>query len=160
MTTRLLMHHVSCNFLVKHQITHVTQPPYSANLALCDFWLFPKLKSPLKGKRFQTISEIQANMMGRLLVTGRTVWGPKVPTLKRTVVLSLTYIQCFLHLVSSSVNVSIFHCAWVDTFWTGLYILKFCFYSFPRRPAGCARAGCASLAQGPWAPDAGETLKT
>ena len=27
------------------------------DLAPCDFWLFPKLEPPLKGKRFQTISE-------------------------------------------------------------------------------------------------------
>ena len=31
---------------------------------------------------------------------------------------SLSYIQCFLYLVSSSINVSIFHITWLDTFWT------------------------------------------
>ena len=77
--------HASClrqNFLVKHQITQVTQPPYSPDLAPCDFWLFPKLKSPLKGKRFQTVDEIQENATGQLMENGRTVWGPKVPTLR------------------------------------------------------------------------------
>jgi len=39
-------------FLVKHHITQVCQPHYSPDLAPCDFWLFPKLKSPLKGRRF------------------------------------------------------------------------------------------------------------
>jgi hypothetical protein len=29
----------------------VCQPPYSPDLAPCEFWLFPKLKSPLKGRR-------------------------------------------------------------------------------------------------------------
>ena len=38
------------------------------NLVPCDFWLFPKLKSPLKGKRFQTMNEIQDKMMGQLMV--------------------------------------------------------------------------------------------
>ena len=38
-----------------------------------DFWLFPKLKSPWKGKRFQTINEIQENTTGQLMVVGRTV---------------------------------------------------------------------------------------
>ena len=52
------------SFLVKHQITQVTQPPYSPDLAPCHFWLFPKLKSPLKRKRFQTISKIQENKTG------------------------------------------------------------------------------------------------
>ena len=61
------------SFLVKHLITQVTQPPYNPDLAPCDFCLFPKLKSPLKGKRFQTIDEIQENMTGQLIVIGRTV---------------------------------------------------------------------------------------
>ena len=46
--------HTSClaqSFLAKHQIIQVIQPPYSPDLVLCNFWLFPKLKSPLKGKR-------------------------------------------------------------------------------------------------------------
>ena len=58
---------------MKHQITQVTQPPYSPDLAPCDFGLFPELKSPLKGKRFQTINEIQENTMGQLMAMGRTV---------------------------------------------------------------------------------------
>ena len=74
--------HLMQNFLVKHQITQETQTPSSPDLAPCNFWLFPKLKSPLKGKRFHTINEIQENMMRQLMAIGRTVWGPKVPTLK------------------------------------------------------------------------------
>ena len=83
-------------FLVKHQIIQVTQPPCSPGLAPCDFWPFPKLKSPLRGKRLQTISEILENMTGQLMVTGRTVWGPRVPTLKGTEA-SLSYVPCFLY---------------------------------------------------------------
>ena len=77
MTTHPLMYHVSCGlfaeFLVKHQITQVTQPHYKPGLAPCDFWLFPKLKSPLKGERFQTTDEVQENMTGQLMAIGRTV---------------------------------------------------------------------------------------
>ena len=71
--------HASClvqRFLAKHQISQVTQPPYSPDLVSCDFLLFLKLKSPLKGKRFQTINEIQENMMGQLMMTERAVWVP------------------------------------------------------------------------------------
>ena len=99
--------HLVQSLLAKHQISQVTQPPYSPDLALWDFWLFPKLKSPLKGKRVQTISEIQENTTGQLMAFERTVWGPKVPTLKGTEA-SLSYVQCSLYLVSSSINVSIF----------------------------------------------------
>ena len=56
--------------------------PYGPDLATCDFWFFAKLKSPLKGNRFQTIDEIQETTMGQLIVIGRTMWVPKVPTLK------------------------------------------------------------------------------
>ena len=66
-------------FFVKHQITQVTQPRYSLDLVPRDFWLFPKLKSPFKGKRFQTVDEIQENTTGQLMVIGRTVWGTPNP---------------------------------------------------------------------------------
>ena len=72
--------HLVQSFFVKYQITQVTQLPYSPNLAPCDFWLFPNLKSPLKRKKFLTIGEIQENTVGQLIVIGRTVWGPKLPT--------------------------------------------------------------------------------
>ena len=90
--------HASClvQFLTKYQITQVTWPPSSPDVAPWDFWLFPKLKSPpLKGKRIQTIDEIQNNTMGQLMVIGRTVWGPKVPNLKGTEA-SLSYVQYLL----------------------------------------------------------------
>ena len=86
------------------------------SLAPCDFQLFQKLKSPLKGKRFQNIDEIQEYTTGQVMAIGRTVWGPKVPTLKGTEA-SLSYVQCFLSLGSSSINVSVFHITWLDTFW-------------------------------------------
>ena len=65
-------------------------------------------------ERFQAIDEIQENMTGQLMAIGRTVWGPKVPTLKRPEA-SLSYAQCFLYLVSLK-SVSIFHIIWLDTF--------------------------------------------
>ena len=48
-------------------ITQVTHPPYCPDLAPCDFWFFPKLKTLLKGKRFQTINEIQGNRREQLM---------------------------------------------------------------------------------------------
>ena len=44
--------------------------------ALC-LLAFPKPKITFERERFQTVSEIQENVMGQLMVTGRTVWGPK-----------------------------------------------------------------------------------
>jgi hypothetical protein len=53
--------------LAKHHITQVCQPPYSPDLAPCDFWLFLKLKMPLKGRRFQTANEIKENATRQLM---------------------------------------------------------------------------------------------
>jgi hypothetical protein len=41
----------------------IPHPPYSPDLAPCDFFLFPKMKFKLKGLRFDTIfiEEIQAD---------------------------------------------------------------------------------------------------
>jgi len=41
-------------------MTVVPHPPYSHDLAPSYFFLFPKLKMKLKGRRFQTLEEIQA----------------------------------------------------------------------------------------------------
>ena len=132
MTMHLLMHQVSCSFFVKHQITQVTQPLSSPDLAPCDFWLFPKLKSPLKGKRFQNTDETQENMMGQLMAIPTKDFAESFEQWKRhwqncvrsqgayfegdwgVIVLRTMF------LVSSSINVSIFHSIWLDTFWTEL----------------------------------------
>jgi histone-lysine N-methyltransferase SETMAR len=53
---------VVARFLTRKQITVLHHPSYSPDLAPAYFFLFPKLKSQLKGKRFQDISTIQANV--------------------------------------------------------------------------------------------------
>ena len=42
------------------------QPPYSSDLAPCDFFLFPRLKRPMKGRRFATIEEIKTESLREL----------------------------------------------------------------------------------------------
>ena len=44
--------HVIQDFLAKNGMPLVRQAPYTPDLAPCDFWLFPTLKTTLKGKRF------------------------------------------------------------------------------------------------------------
>lgn len=58
--------HLIQNFLTKHSTPVVRQPPYSPDMAPCDFWLFPKLKMPLKGTRFQTREDIMQNATDHL----------------------------------------------------------------------------------------------
>jgi len=54
------------SYLAKHQTSVVPHPPYSPNLTPADFFLFPKLKTTLKERRFQTIEEIQENAIREL----------------------------------------------------------------------------------------------
>ena len=44
--------HVIKNFLAKNNTALVRQPPYTPDLAQCDFWLFSKLKTTLKRRDF------------------------------------------------------------------------------------------------------------
>jgi hypothetical protein len=39
---------------------------YSPDLAPCDFFLFPRLKSTLKGRQFQDVTQIQINTTWQL----------------------------------------------------------------------------------------------
>jgi transposase len=41
-------------------------PPYSPDLAPCDFWLFPKVKITMKCKRFESIQDIEAGTKAQL----------------------------------------------------------------------------------------------
>ncbi|PNF32294.1 hypothetical protein B7P43_G16679 [Cryptotermes secundus] len=54
-------------FVAKHNIPVVRQAPYSPDMALCDFWLFPKLKMLLKGTRFESREDIMQNATARLI---------------------------------------------------------------------------------------------
>ena len=47
--------------MAKHVILVVYQPPYSPDIAPCDFWLFPKLNMTLKESCFESREEIMQN---------------------------------------------------------------------------------------------------
>jgi len=54
------------SYLAKYQTSVVPHPPYSPDLAPADFFLFPKLKTTLKGRCIKTIEEIQENAITEL----------------------------------------------------------------------------------------------
>ena len=64
----LLIH----EFLTKHEATVFPQPPYSPHLARADFFFFPKWKSSLKGRRFQTVEKIEENSIGTFSPSRKT----------------------------------------------------------------------------------------
>jgi hypothetical protein len=49
-------------FLAEKQIAVLEHPLYSPDLAQCDFFLFHKVKSVLKGTRFASVSEVKKKM--------------------------------------------------------------------------------------------------
>jgi hypothetical protein len=56
----------------------IPHPPYSPDLTPCDFFPFPKIKLKLKGRRFDTIEEIEAESQ-RVLDTDRKGIPGSVP---------------------------------------------------------------------------------
>ena len=53
-------------FLAENNIAVLEQPPYSPDLAPCDFFLFPKLKRVIKGTRFQDSKAITTAVTKKL----------------------------------------------------------------------------------------------
>jgi hypothetical protein len=58
----LLIH----SYLAKHQTSVVSHPPSFPDFAAADFFLFHKLKTALKERRFQTTKEIKENSIKEL----------------------------------------------------------------------------------------------
>ena len=61
--------HVVQQFLAKHGTAQLQQPSHSPDLALCDFFLFPRLKKVLKGQRFEATEDLKRNSTKTLLGT-------------------------------------------------------------------------------------------
>jgi histone-lysine N-methyltransferase SETMAR len=47
----------------------ITHPPYSPDLAPCDLTLLAKLEMTLKGRRFETVSDIQRELLRKMTST-------------------------------------------------------------------------------------------
>ncbi|UYV84765.1 hypothetical protein LAZ67_X003375 [Cordylochernes scorpioides] len=58
--------HVVLQFLAKHSTIQIPHPPYSPDLAPNDFFLYPKLKINLKGRKFDNVDMIQAESKATL----------------------------------------------------------------------------------------------
>jgi transposase len=62
------------SYLAKYQTSLVPHPPHSPDLAPADIFLFPKIKTPLKGRRFQNIEKIKENAMKELRAITQSVF--------------------------------------------------------------------------------------
>ena len=55
-------------FLARKKVCVLHHPPYSPDLSPCDYFLFPKLKLPLKVRLFEDVQGIQAAVTSSLEV--------------------------------------------------------------------------------------------
>ena len=93
----------------------MTHPLYSPDLAISDFWLFPKLESPLKGKRFQTVHEIQENTTGSWWWLGEVCEVPRCLLWRGLRHHCLVYnVSCILYLLQSLSLFFILH-GWISS---------------------------------------------
>jgi hypothetical protein len=70
-------------FLAKHATTVLPEPSYSPDLAPADFFLFPKLKSTLKGRHFESTETIKTNSLAHLRSISKTAFQECFRTLKK-----------------------------------------------------------------------------
>ena len=80
----LLLHHdnasahtaaVTLDFLAASNVQLVTHPPYSPDLAPCDWFLFPSIKRQMKGKQFQSAEDARALFEGVILDIPQSTWS-------------------------------------------------------------------------------------
>jgi len=76
--------HLVQQFLAKHGTAQLQQPPYSPDLALCDFFLFPRLKKVLKGHRLEATEDIKQNLTKTLLDISERGVHKMFPTVAET----------------------------------------------------------------------------
>jgi hypothetical protein len=72
-------------FLAKYKTAVIPHPPYSPDLAPCNFFLFPKMKLKLKGFQFDTIEEIQTESQRVLDTLDRKGFPGSIPKKEETV---------------------------------------------------------------------------
>ena len=80
----LLLHHdnasaytaaVTLDFLAASDVQLATHPPYSPDLAPCDWFLFLPVKKQLKGKQFQNAEDGRAFFEGVILYIPQSTWS-------------------------------------------------------------------------------------
>jgi transposase len=69
-------------FLANRNVAVLHHPPHSPDLAPADYFLFPKLKFPLKWRHFQTVEEIQCAVTRELNTISKTAFQEGMKKLK------------------------------------------------------------------------------
>ena len=111
-TMYLLMHHVTCRvFWQNIKASTVTHPPLQPKFSALWLLAFPQTTITFEkaeisdsiwdSRKYNGAADGDSNKVFCSVLssgrdTGRTVWGPSVPTVKGTD-MSLSYVQCFLY---------------------------------------------------------------
>ena len=66
---------VTLDFLAANDVKLVTHPPYSPDLAPCDWFLFPSVKSHMTGEQFQNAEDVRAFSEGVILDIPQSTWS-------------------------------------------------------------------------------------
>ena len=66
--------HLRIDFLRGTPVQLLIHPPYSPDLAPCDFFLFPTVKARLRGKRFSSLEDAGAAYQGELCALDNSDW--------------------------------------------------------------------------------------
>jgi hypothetical protein len=72
-------------FLANRNVADLHHPPDSPDLAPAAYFLFPKLKFPLKGRHFQTVEEIQCAVTKELNNISKTAFLEDMKKLKEQI---------------------------------------------------------------------------
>ena len=79
----ILLHHDNASshtalrtreFLEDSGLKTLPHPPYSPDLAPCDFWLFPTVKDQLRGRGFSTNEELDGALFKVIDTIPKDVW--------------------------------------------------------------------------------------
>ena len=70
-------------FLATKQVTILDHPPYSPDLAPCDYFLFLKLKGTIKGTRFEGVEDIKSNVTSFLKRITKEDFGRMFPGVEK-----------------------------------------------------------------------------
>ncbi|XP_073953007.1 histone-lysine N-methyltransferase SETMAR-like [Choristoneura fumiferana] len=82
--SRILLHHDNASshtarrtidYLVTSDVELLGHPPHSPDLALCDFYLFPKIKEKLRGKLFMNTEEAVGAFQKAVEETPKDEWA-------------------------------------------------------------------------------------
>ena len=80
-------------FLAKNKTIIMPQPSFLKDLAPADFFLFPKLKTPRKGKHFAKIEEIKEKSKQELLAILKSTFSEVFRGLEKNAGISVLYLK-------------------------------------------------------------------